>query len=191
MVENITEVKFDVDENKNMTIYSNVPDNVEIRDNSTQGYGIFAKKDIKKGENIFTMKYYYFNGEFNKKVLLKTNTGDFFIYKDINLLIELPELGYTIFGVDCLTNHSCEIQVVWIKGKDEFTHLVIANKDFKAGDEIFFTYNLWFEELPKDIQFQCHCGYENCQGLIRGWKYVDKDYCKILEKFRAIYYENK
>ena len=39
-----------------MTIYSNVPDNVEIRDISTNGNGIFAKKDIKKGENIFTMK---------------------------------------------------------------------------------------------------------------------------------------
>jgi SET domain-containing protein len=187
---NVIEVKYEVDEIKTMTIYSSVPDYLEIRDNSTQGYGVFTNKDIKKGETLFTMKYYYFNNEFNKKVNLKTNQGDYEIYKDINLLVESPELGYTIFGFDSLINHSCEIQVIWLKGNDEFTHLVIANKDLKAGDEIFFTYNLWFEELPKAIQFECHCGYENCQGFIQGWKYVDKDYCKILEKIRAMYYEN-
>jgi len=134
--------------------------------------------DIKIGDIIFTMKYCYFNNEFNKKINLKTNQGDFEIYKDINLLVESPEFGYTIFGFDCLLNHSCELQVIWLNGIDD-TNLVIANKDFKAGDEIFLTYNLWFEELPKVIQFHCHCETENCQGLIQGWKYVDKDYCNM------------
>ena len=185
----VIEVKYDVDDSQNMTIYSSVPDYLEIRDNSTQRYGVFTNKDIKKGETLFTMKYYYFNNEFNEKVILKTNQGDYVIYKDINLLVESPELGYTIFGFDCLFNHSCEIQVIWLKGNDD-THLVVANKDIKAGDEIFFTYNLWFEELPKTLQFECHCGNENCQKLIQGWKYVDQDYCKNLEKIRAMYYQN-
>jgi len=189
MDKTVIEVNFEVDDSQNMTIYSNVPEYLEIRDNSTERYGIFTKKDIKKGEMICTMKYYYFNNKFNEKVLLKTNQGDFEIYKDINLLVESPELGYTIFGFDCLFNHSCEIQVIWLKGNDD-THLVVANKDFKAGEEIFLTYNLWFEELPKILQFKCNCGHESCQGLIQGWKYVDQDYCKNLEKIRAMYYEN-
>ncbi len=185
----VIEVKYEVDENQNMTIYSSIPEYLEIRDNSTERFGVFTKNDIKKGETILTIKYPYYNKEFNKKVNLKTPQGDFEIYKDINLLVEIPELGYTIFGFDSLFNHSCEVQVIWLKGNDEFTHLVIANKDFNAGDEIFLTYNLWFEELPKDVQFECHCGNENCQGLIQGWKYVEKDYCTKLEKIRAMYYE--
>ena len=46
MDHNVTEVKYEVDENRTMTIFSNVPDHLEIRDNSTQRYGVFTKTDI-------------------------------------------------------------------------------------------------------------------------------------------------
>ena len=48
MDHNVIEVKYEVDESKNMTIYSSVPEYLEIRDNSTHRYGVITKKDIKK-----------------------------------------------------------------------------------------------------------------------------------------------
>ena len=38
--------------------------------------------------------------------------------------------------------------------------LVIAFKNYNAGDEIFFTYNFYFDEMPNEIKFKCDWGYQ-------------------------------
>jgi hypothetical protein len=70
MIENFSEVKYEIDESKNMTIYANVPDHLVIREISKQGYGIFTTRQLKTGENICRIKSLYCELEFNDNVNL-------------------------------------------------------------------------------------------------------------------------
>ncbi|HEV2827756.1 MAG TPA: SET domain-containing protein-lysine N-methyltransferase, partial [Pyrinomonadaceae bacterium] len=60
-------------------------------------------------------------------------------------------------------NHSCDPNA-WLEGLD-----MVARRDIQAGDEITMDYATFYNEQMED--FLCHCGANDCRGIIRGTDY--------------------
>ena len=110
------------------------------------GIGVFATKDIKKGELIFTME--------GKTVNHPTRTS---VQIDAKLHIEDKIAGRI--------NHSCTPNAK----VDRKTKSFISLKDIKIGDEITFDYNQNEDTLASP--FICHC----CHRLITGKKQLQEN----------------
>lgn len=126
---------------------------VEIRKSKKHGDGLFALKDFKKGENLYSLK-----------------KGRIVNYDEIQNLseqekIHLDQIGENEYEIiespGCYINHSCEPNV------EEKERGGYALKDIKNGEEITIDYNkiAYLEKL-----FECHCGSKNCRGFVRGRK---------------------
>ena len=74
------------------------------------------------------------------------------------------------------------------------TFVKAASRDIQIGDELLVNYNefIWDDMSP----FDCKCGFENCYGIIKGFKYLSKEnQNKILNKeiceYNRNYFEEK
>ena len=124
---------------------------VEIRKSKKHGNGLFALKDFKKGESLYTLK-----------------KGRIVKHDEIQNLSELEKIHLDQIGKDeyeiieppgCCINHSCDPNV---QEKDRTGY---ALKDIKKDEEITIDYDkIAYFEKP----FECHCGSKNCRGFVRG-----------------------
>lgn len=112
------------------------------------GYGVFAKKDIRKGELIFIVKGKILNRstptEHQRAIQIHNN-------KWIMPFKDNP--GYRI-------NHSCEPNA-GIKGALQF----VALREIHKGEEITYDYST--SENQKGWFIKCKCSSPNCRGIIK------------------------
>ena len=168
---------------------SRLSDKVEIRDNSINGKGIFAKENIKKGEIVFikgghilTRNEIFSSGVINSYIPI----SDMYFLGAANKEEEEK--------VKLYPNHSCNPNV-GLHGEITF----VAMRDINKDEELTIDYAFIDNE---DYTFECTCGSENCRKKITGYdwkikeiqdKYYDyfaqylKD--KIDEQRKGIYYE--
>jgi SET domain-containing protein len=124
---------------------------VEIRKSEKHGNGLFAMKNFKKGESLYSLK-----------------KGRIVKHDEIQNLSELEKMHLDQIGKDeyeiieppgCYINHSCEPNV------EEKDRTGYALRDIKKGEEITIDYDkIAYLEKP----FECHCGSKNCRGFVRG-----------------------
>jgi SET domain-containing protein len=144
-----------------------VPDLIEIKDSGIKGKGLFARRDIKKGEVIFR-----FQGILGDDA----HTNGKSLQIDDDLFLES-----TIFYDDYL-NHSCDPDC-FIDWK---TLDLVAKRDIKMGDEINFDYctSDWDDtDLLEDWSFKCGCEAIDCVGVMKGFKHLTREEKKIRLQF--------
>lgn len=135
---------------------------VEIRTNSLNGKGIFAKENIKKGEIVFikgghilTRDEIFSSGVINSYFPI---SDEYFLgatNKDEEDQIKLYQ------------NHSCNPNV-GLHGEITF----IAMRDIDKGEELTVDYAFIDNE---DYSFECTCGSNNCRKTITGFDWKIKE----------------
>ena len=143
-------------------------DFLEVKNSRISGKGFFAKKIILKGERICFMKGELMDlNEMVERVDFDEEEGSDPLGVDDETYIDLDEFYRSI-------NHSCKPNA-FIRGKNE----LVALKDIKEGEEIFFDYSTTMddEKIPRDEQWtmECNCGSENCRGIVDQFKTLPKD----------------
>lgn len=123
-----------------------------------EGYGIFARKNIKKGEIVFIMKgrMYKFDSMTKKEAMARPDIVG--IKK--NIWID-PSL------LNVFINHSCDPNT-GVKG----TVTYVALREIKKDEEITFDYSI---SEDSEWEMQCRCGAKNCRKLIRGIRYLPEE----------------
>jgi len=124
-----------------------------VKDTHKYGKGVFAGKDIKKGEIIHVLD--------GKKLDLndvveiinsgKENLDDIFQIGR-RTYIDLDELSRTF-------NHSCDPN-----GGIRKTSEMFAMRDIKKGEQLTYDYSLTI--MPTDWEMKCKCGSKNCRKVL-------------------------
>ncbi len=135
-----------------------------MRGNSIAGFGIYASRDIKEGEIIFT-------GEGKAQRIITKR----FVEKNWNedeklhfrrYAYPVSEELFILWDEDpsewAPQNHSCEPNTTF----DGLN--VLAIKNISAGEELTLDYAQFLDENMEP--FQCRCGSAACRGLIMGIK---------------------
>jgi len=123
----------------------------EIRiDPITSHRSLIAKKPFRKNEVII---------KFLAKNIQATPTY---------LTVQISEHKHIELLPECLecTNHSCDPNCFFDTTHMEF----VAIKEIAEGEEFNFFYPS--AEWDMDQPFQCHCGSDQCLGIIQGAKYL-------------------
>jgi len=150
-----------------------------VRHKEASGYGVYAKKDCKKGDVFFVSRF-----------KLIDDDGTCFSYENEDgiILKETPEVHYTPVphlnklvcypDGDAFMNHSCNPNIMPkdtdpLDVENPIGHFDnIALKDIKAGDELTCDYNNYEWDFDG---FTCTCGAKNCCGEARGFKYLPEE----------------
>lgn len=158
--------------------------NFEIK-NSKWGLGLFAIRDIKKGELIVdwndgTGQVYELASVFD---LPKFAANHAIQFDEHNKWIDHPE-GRSI-------NHSCVPNCGW-----DGRFKLVAMRDIGKGEEIFLDYDT-MEDSEWEMPQECDCGSDRCRKRIRGFRFLNKEnideYMKgkyisewLIEKYKLI-----
>ncbi|MFN5422880.1 MAG: SET domain-containing protein-lysine N-methyltransferase [bacterium] len=134
----------------------------ELRGNSISGYGIYATRNIDRGEVIY-------RGEGRPQRLVSRSHVDKNWSEDekLNFRRYAYPIGkdiYAIWDEDpsewSPQNHSCEPNTA-------FSGLnTIAIKDIQKGEELTLDYATFLDETMEP--FECNCGSTQCRRIIRG-----------------------
>jgi SET domain-containing protein len=129
----------------------------EIKKSKKHGRGLFALKDFKKGEKLYSLKK-------GKTVRSREIRGLTELEK--KYLDQIGENEYEVIEPPgCFINHSCEPNVA------EKKRIGSALKDIRKGEEICIDYDeCAFLEKP----FKCRCGSMCCRGFVKGKNCVKK-----------------
>lgn len=136
----------------------------EIKGNSIAGFGIYASRNISKGEIVFKGE------ERPQRIITKR-----FVDKNWNekekeyfrhYAYPISKEVYISWDEDpaewAPQNHSCDPNT-------DFDGLnVVATKDIQKGDELTLDYALFLDETMEP--FNCSCGSPNCRRIITGIK---------------------
>lgn len=125
--------------------------NVEVRDSTIAGRGLFAKRDFVQGEVVLAWNSdnVYLSEE--ELASLSDELKQYVaIYNDQYLLIPAPER---------YMNHSCEPNT---ETNDEGED--VATRDILAGEEVTGDYR----RIPTLLGFVCRCGTAQCAHTILG-----------------------
>lgn len=148
------------------------------------GYGLFSKKNIKKGQIIATFK-----GGL-KKVIIK-NKKDSENFTGTHLMGLAKTLWLVPKKEDPLyfTNHSCSPNS-GIKGKVR----LYALQDINKNEEITLDYSTTEEDIFWNMR--CNCGVKKCRRVIRSIQYLpDNTFQKYLpcvpSHFKKVYLKYK
>jgi uncharacterized protein len=149
----------------------------KVKNSGIDGKGCYAEFLIKKGESICIMEGDEIGIEEVKELydLGKERVGDP-LQIDRKRYIDLKK-PFVYFNHSCMPNAS-------IIGKNE----LIAIKEIKKGEEIFFDYSLtlndedWGEDYV-DWDMECSCASKNCRGLI-------EPFYKLDDKIKMFYIKN-
>lgn len=151
---------------------------VEIRTNSLNGKGIFAKENIKKGEIVFikgghilTRDEIFSSGVINSYFPI---SDEYFLgatNKDEEDQIKLYQ------------NHSCNPNV-GLHGEITF----IAMRDIGKDEELTVDYAFIDNE---DYSFECTCGSNNCRRIITGFDWKIKELQDKYYEYFAQYLKDK
>lgn len=135
---------------------------LEIKETNKYGKGVFADRNIKKGERLAIFGGYIMSLEEEKQ--LPKNIRDLAHQIDDNFVIGIKEEN-EIQNVDNF-NHSCDPNAGF-KGQI----FLVAMRDIEAGEEITFDYAMTLGG-DEPYSMECLCGKENCRKIITNedWK---------------------
>lgn len=143
-------------------IKSILSDKAEIRENSLNGKGIFAKENIKKGEIVFIK---------GGHILTKENLFSSGIINSYFPISDEYFLGATNVEeeetIKLYENHSCNPNV-GLHGEITF----VAMRDIEKDEELTTDYAFIDNE---DYSFTCTCGSKNCRGKVTGFDWKIKE----------------
>ena len=130
---------------------------IHIEKSKLHGKGIFASRNIKKGEIVFIMK--------GKKIKFLINSEQQAKIAGLNWIgIGKNEwIDPNIYG--SYFNHSCNPNSA-IKGKV----IVEALQNIKKGEEITLDYSLCEADIFWHIK--CECGAKNCRKIIKSIQFL-------------------
>lgn len=151
---------------------------VEIRTNSLNGKGIFAKENIKKGEIVFIKGGHILTRD------------EIFSSEVINSYFPISDeyfLGATNKDeeeqIKLFQNHSCNPNV-GLHGEITF----IAMRDIEKDEELTVDYAFIDNE---DYSFECTCGSNNCRKTITGFDWKIKELQDKYYEYFAQYLKDK
>lgn len=124
---------------------------IEIRKSGIEGMGVFAVKDLKNGERIYSFK--------KGKIVSKSGVQNV-SEKEKRYLDKIGDDEFEVIEPPArYVNHSCDPNVT------EKERTAYALRDIKKGEEITIDYDkIAYLEKP----FECHCGSDNCREFVRG-----------------------
>ncbi len=146
-----------------------------MKGNSISGFGIYANRDIKKGDLIFMgegkaqriITRRYVDKHWNDDEKMHFRRYAYPVSRELFILWDEDPSEWAP------QNHSCDPNT-------EFDGLnVMAIKDIKKGAELTLDYAQFLDENMEP--FQCQCGTANCRGLIMG---VPENSLTAREKFK-------
>jgi hypothetical protein len=133
-----------------------------ISESKIHGRGVFARKNIKKGEVAFIAKGRLTNWEV--KDAKTSATGPNWLGISQNLWLNPKKENPLTF-----MNHSCGPNL-GIKGKVSF----VALKDIKKGEELTFDYSITEGDTLWHLPYRCNCGSKNCRKTVRSVQFLPK-----------------
>lgn len=124
---------------------------VKIKKSEIEGSGVFAIKDFKKSEKVYSFKK---GNVVNKSQIQNVSQ------KDKRYLDKISDDEFEIIEPPArYVNHSCNPNIT------EKERTAYALKNIKKGEEITIDYDkIAYLEKP----FECHCGSKNCRKFVRG-----------------------
>ncbi len=127
--------------------------NYKIKKSDINGQGLFALKNFKKGEKVYSYKKGKIVNKSGIKSLSKIEKQHLDkIGKDKFEIIEPP---------GCFINHSCNPNIY------EEKRIGCALRNIKKGEELTIDYGkIAYIEKP----FRCKCGSRNCRKIVKGKK---------------------
>jgi uncharacterized protein len=140
----------------------------EVRNSAIHGRGIFALRNIKKGERLIEYtgtvisekeadKLYgdaQSTGAQNHTFLFSLSNGN---------VIDATKGSYTAKWI----NHGCDPNCETIEDDDRV--FIEAKRAIKAGEELKYDYHITLEERhtpAAKARFKCLCGAKNCRGTL-------------------------
>ena len=126
---------------------------IEIKKSEIEGIGVFATKNFKEGEVVYSFKKGRIVGLNDIKNLPKGEERYLDKIGDDKFEIVEPPARHV--------NHSCSPNVI------EKERTAYALRDIRKKEEITIDYDkIAYFEKP----FKCHCGSKNCIGFVQGTK---------------------
>jgi uncharacterized protein len=144
---------------------------ITVTDSPIHGRGVFAKKDIKKGECIIEYK----GQRISWKKALERHPHDpdqpnhtFYFSLSNGKVIDGKVRGNEAKWINHACQPNCKATEFDIKN-DKLRVYLFAAKNIKAGDELFYDYNLEVDgkktkALKRD--YLCRCGKKKCRGTM-------------------------
>lgn len=146
--------------------------NIEVKNTGNYGSGIFAKKNIKKGEKLAIFGGYV--------VRIDEEPIDTGIQIDDNLILT----SFDHNDPADFVNHSCNPNA-GIKGQN----FLVSMKKIKKGEQVCFDYAMCLYSKNKSdfYSLDCKCGSKKCRGKVTSndWKIpeLQKKYRGYFEQF--------
>jgi len=148
--------------NRKYNLRSWIDPRIETRPSPIEGFGMFAREQIREGEVVVM---------WGGGVLTKEDIeAGRYRKSTLSAIGENLWLGDTADGedyaADC-TNHSCDPNL-WMK--DEIT--LTARRDIAVGEELTADYMIWEAGESYTAAWQCNCGSPLCRKRItsRDWR---------------------
>lgn len=135
-----------------------------LKGSPVSGYGIFAARNLKKGEIIFTgegksqriISKKFVDANWNDRQKNDFKHYAYPISKEVYILWDENPVNWSP------QNHSCDANTAY-NGLD-----VVAVRNISEGEELTLDYALF---LDHNIEpFNCQCGSDNCRGVVFGKK---------------------
>ncbi len=133
---------------------------IDVHESKVDGSGVFAKKDIKKGEIIALIK-----GTPIKHFVVDKKTseaGPNWIGVGENLWIDPSPPFHNL-------NHSCDPNA-GIRG----SKTIVALQNIKKGEEVLIDYSTTEIDVLWKLDKKCKCGSKNCRGTIKSIQSLPK-----------------
>lgn len=148
-----------------------------VRDSEIHGKGVFAARNIKKGEDIIEYRGRLLTAEEADKLYEGDETGHTFLFTlNEEWVIDANVTGSKARWI----NHSCEPNcgsyLLEHPGTDRTKDkmMIEAIRDIKKGEELGYNYEITVDyrlsQEEKEL-WKCHCGSKKCVGtMIQGTK---------------------
>lgn len=150
---------------KKITKYCWFNTKLKVKDTKKYGDGVFAIKNIKRGELCAIFGGYILHAKVEAKLPPK--------YSDSGIQISDQFVISSLLGKELTDdfNHSCDPNV-GINGQI----FLVAMRNIKAGEQVTFDYAMCLsynkKHMPYFYKTKCLCGSKNCRGYITAndWK---------------------
>jgi len=136
---------------------------VYVKKSNIKGKGLFAKRDIKRGEIVGIVEGLIVLD--NKESYNKYGEDYLHPISYTKAILNKTKTKYI--------NHSCEPNCGLKNGIK-----IVAVRDIKKDEEITIDY----DTLEYDWEMKCNCRSSNCRKKIKGYKYLSK---KLKEKYKG------
>lgn len=140
--------------------------NVEVKNSATQGKGVFASKDFKKGDFILTIDDSHVVID-ESKLTPEQHAFELDYLEDKIVIMQSPEK---------YINHSCDPNI-YVKTENGIRN-IYAMRDIAKGNEIAYDYSI---NGDNEGTFECHCRSKNCRKIYQG------DFFKLSENLQQKY----